>query len=255
MSEGFRNAIEFKVWGRHALFTDPLTKIGGEKCSYHIPTYEALKGVAKSIYWKPTFIWVIDKVRVMKRIQTQTKGTKPLNFGGIYPSERDPDTKKPEPFNTLSIYTFLAEVEYQVQAHFEWNLARPELEIDRIDGKHFSIARRSLERGGRQDIFLGTRDCQGYIEPCRFGEGAGKLDDAGELGFGLMFHGFDYPDETGDDKLHARFWRPTLRNGYLEFPRPENCGIRKFVRHMTPKKFGVGTNLKAVEQDALEWEA
>jgi len=26
--------IEFKVWGRFALFTDPLTKIGGEKCSY-----------------------------------------------------------------------------------------------------------------------------------------------------------------------------------------------------------------------------
>ena len=41
MSE--RNSIEFKVWGRYALFTDPLTRIGGEKCSYHIPTYESLK--------------------------------------------------------------------------------------------------------------------------------------------------------------------------------------------------------------------
>ncbi len=26
-----RNTIEFKVWGRHALFTDPVTRIGGEK--------------------------------------------------------------------------------------------------------------------------------------------------------------------------------------------------------------------------------
>ena len=77
-----RNSIEFKVWARHALFTDPLTKIGGEKYSYHIPTYEALKGITKSIYWKPTFIWVIDEVRVMKPIRTQTKGTKPLAFGG-----------------------------------------------------------------------------------------------------------------------------------------------------------------------------
>ena len=58
MSE--RNSIEFKVWGRYALFTDPLTRIGGEKCSYHLPTYEALKGIAKSIYWKPTFVWVVD---------------------------------------------------------------------------------------------------------------------------------------------------------------------------------------------------
>ena len=35
------------------MFTDPITKIGGEKCSYHIPTYEAVKGILKSIYWKP----------------------------------------------------------------------------------------------------------------------------------------------------------------------------------------------------------
>ena len=45
-----RNSHEFKVHARHALFTDPLSKIGGEKCSYHVPTYEALKGIAKSIY-------------------------------------------------------------------------------------------------------------------------------------------------------------------------------------------------------------
>ena len=72
MSNKPKNTIEFKTWGRYALFTDPLTKIGGEKCSYHIPTYEALKGIAKSIYWKPTIVWVIDQMRVMKRIRTQT---------------------------------------------------------------------------------------------------------------------------------------------------------------------------------------
>ena len=157
-----RNSIEFKVSARHALFTDPLTRVGGEKCSYHLPTYEALKGIAKSIYWKPTFVWVIDEVRVIKPIRTQTKGAKPLNYGGVFPSMRDP-SKKEEPPNTLAIYTFLAEVEYQVRAHFEWNLHRPELEDDRVEGKHYAIARRSLELGGRQDVFLGTRDCQGYV--------------------------------------------------------------------------------------------
>lgn len=168
---GSRNSIEFKVWARHALFTDPLTRVGGEKCSYHLPTYEALKGIAKSIYWKPTFVWVVDEVRVIKPIRTQTKGVKPLNFGGVYPSERNP-SKKEEPPNTLAIYTFLADVEYQVRAHFEWNEHRPELADDRIEGKHFAIAQRSLALGGRQDIFLGTRDCQGYVEPCAFGDGA-----------------------------------------------------------------------------------
>lgn len=239
MSHQTRNSIEFKVWGRHALFTDPLTRVGGEKCSYHVPTYESLKGVVKSIYWKPTLIWLIDEVRVMKRIRTQTKGTKPLEFSGG---------------NTLAIYTFLADVEYQVRAHFEWNNARPELAADRSEHKHHNIAKRMLERGGRQDIFLGTRDCQGYVEPCSFISGTGHYDGAGELAFGLMFHGFDYPDETGDGKLHARFWRPTMINGVIRFVRPEDCRIKKFVRAMSVKPFGIGENQRSVEDEAAELE-
>ncbi|MDD4837558.1 MAG: type I-C CRISPR-associated protein Cas5c, partial [Dethiosulfovibrio sp.] len=183
-----KNSFSFSLWGRYAMFTDPITRLGGEKCSYHIPTYEALKGILKSIYWKPTIIWYVDRIRVMNSFRTQTKGTKPLKWGGG---------------NDLSIYTFLSKVSYQVEAHFEWNEHRPELADDRIDGKHYSIAKRSLEKGGRQDIFLGTRDCQGYVEPCVFGEGDGDYDDLDELAFGLMFHGFDYPDETGEDKLYG----------------------------------------------------
>jgi len=234
-----KNSIEFKVHGRYALFTDPLTKVGGEKCSYHVPTYEALKGIVKSIYWKPTLIWVIDEVRVMKRIRTQTKGTKPQEFGGG---------------NTLAIYTFLADVEYQVRAHFEWNPHRTALKEDQIEGKHFAIAQRMVERGGRQDIFLGTRDCQGYVESCKFGEGAGDLDDAGELAFGLMFHGFDYPDETGDSKLHARFWRQTMNNGVIRFDRPEDCAVKRYVRDMTVKPFGMDESLRSVTAEYSELE-
>lgn len=239
MSSTRRNSIEFRLWARHALFTDPLTRVGGEKCSYHIPTYEALKGIAKSIYWKPTLIWVIDEVRVMKRIRTQTKGTKPQEFSGG---------------NTLAIYTFLSDVEYQVRAHFEWNMQRPELAADRVEGKHYDIAKRMLERGGRQDIFLGTRDCQGYVEPCEFGSGPGDLDADGELGFGLMFHSFDYPDETGPDvdgkhKLFTRSWQPRMFNGVIRFDRPEDCKVRRFVREMTPKLFGLSRNQFPVDNE------
>ena len=47
------NIVEFMITGKFALFTDPLTKIGGEKSTYQIPTYEALKGILSSVYWKP----------------------------------------------------------------------------------------------------------------------------------------------------------------------------------------------------------
>jgi CRISPR-associated protein Cas5d len=223
MSE--KNSIEFKVHSRYALFTDPISRVGGEKSSYQIPTYEALKGIAKSIYWKPTFLWIIDEVRIMQRIRTQTKGMKPLKYssGG----------------NDLSIYTYLVQVEYQIRAHFEWNRHHPELERDRNDGKHFAIAKRMVEMGGRQDVFLGTRDCQGYAEACEFGSGFSPYAGEGEVAFGLMFHGFDYPDETGEAELYARFWRPTMRDGCIRFIRPEQCEIRKFIRPMRAKSFGV----------------
>ena len=215
------NKVEFKVYGKYALFTDPLTKIGGEKCSYQIPTYQALKGIMESVYWKPTLIWFIDKVRVMKPIKTQTRSAKPVEYGGG---------------NSLSIYTYLADVEYQVQAHFEWNLHREDMAKDRNENKHYFVAKRMIERGGRRDIFLGTRECQGYVEPCRFGEGEGFYDNYGELAFDLMFHGFDYPDEIGKNELHARFWRPKMINGIVKFIRPEDCTIRKFVRPMSANK-------------------
>lgn len=39
------NQIEFQVTGDYAMFSDPITRIGGEKCSYQVPTYEAIKGI------------------------------------------------------------------------------------------------------------------------------------------------------------------------------------------------------------------
>ena len=175
----------------------------------------------------------------MKRIRTQTKGTKPLDMSGG---------------NTLAIYTFLADVEYQVRAHFEWNEHRPELVDDRNEAKHHIVAKRMLERGGRQDIFLGTRDCQGYVEPCVFGSGEGDYDNAGELAFSLMFHGFDYPDEIGEDKLYARFTRSTMVDGKIRFDRPQDCTVRKFVRDMSAKTFAKDRNLLEVEVEETRLE-
>lgn len=230
------NTITFQLWGRNALFTDPITKIGGEKCSYQIPTYEALKGGAESIYWKPTIVWVIDRMRVMKPIQTQTKGMKPLRYatGG----------------NDLSIYTYLSDVAYQVEMHFEWNMNRPDLAKDRVDGKHFEVAKRMLERGGRRDIFLGTRECQGYVEPCQFGNGTGAYDGIEELSFGLMFHGFDYPDQSGNDEFASRFWYPKMRRGVVEFAQPEEC-LRKPIRPMRAKMFIAGKNFSGLAEEGL----
>lgn len=220
------NLVEFQVTGDYALFSDPITRVGGEKCTYQVPPYEALKGILSSVYWKPTLIWYVDAVRVLEPIQTEVKGIRPVKYHGG---------------NDLAYYTYLKHVRYQVQAHFEWNDNRPELAGDRNENKHHNIARRMIEKGGRRDIFLGTRECQGYVEPCVFGEGPGAYDSTPELSFGLMYHGLTYPDEAYSPGTHgkmtANFWYPVMKNGVITFLRPEDCPLHKPLREMEMKIF------------------
>lgn len=225
------NIVEFEVYGDYALFSDPIMRVGGEKCTYQVPTYEALKGILSSVYWKPTIVWIIDKVRVMNPIQTEVKGIRPIKYTGG---------------NDLSFYTYLKNCRYQVMAHFEWNENRPELIGDRNENKHHNIAKRMIEKGGRRDIFLGTRECQGYVVPCKFGEGEGHYDNIQELAFGLMYHGITYADEAFSEEtkncMTARFWYPKMQNGVINFLRPEKCPMYKKLRPMEMKIFSETDN-------------
>lgn len=230
-----RNQIEFVVHGKYALFTDPVTRIGGEKFTYQIPTYQALKGIVESIYWKPTITWFIDEVRVMNTIQTEVKGVRPIKYQ---------DDK-----NDLAYYTYLREPRYQVRAHFEFNKYRPDLKYDYNEHKHHNIAKRAVKRGGRRDIFLGTRECQGYVEACKFGEGESFYDEYGELSFGPMFHGFTYPDENESQELQARIWVPTMKNGVITYARPDECKVIRSIKQGSPKVFVNGENFTPVENE------
>lgn len=232
----YKNSIEYEVSGAYALFSEAVTRIGGEKYSYQVPTYQALKGMTESIYWKPTITWVIDAVRVMNKIQTEGKGIRPIKMSGG---------------NDLSYYTYLKDVRYQVLAHFEWNEQRPDLTDDRDENKHYQIAQRSVNQGGRRDVFLGTRECQGYVEPCAFGENIGFYDDYGQWNLGYMFHRFTYPDENPKHDLVARFWAPTMRNGVIEFDRPDSANLdcRIIRENQTVKSFKSGENFRILEGD------
>lgn len=225
------NIVEFEVTGDYGLFSDPILRIGGEKCSYQIPTYEALKGILSSVYWKPTFIWRIMDVRIMNPIQTEVKGIRPIKYSGG---------------NDLAFYTYLKNCRYQVRACFDWNDNRLDLVQDRNENKHHRIAQRMIEKGGRRDIFLGTRECQGYVEPCEFGSGTGAYDSLPELSFGLMYHGITYPEEAysaeTQGQMTARFWKPVMKNGVIQFLQPEECPYQKPLRSMGMKPFSFELN-------------
>ena len=166
-------------------------------------------------------------INMEKPIQTETKAVKPLMYRGG---------------NDLSYYTYLKDVSYQVRAHFVWNLNRPEFEQDRNEHKYHNMAKRMIERGGRRDIFLGTRECQGYVSACEFGKGDGYYDRApGEIAFGFMYHGITYADEAELEedrgRMTVRFWRPVMRGGYVRFYTPEECTEKRHLHEMEIKRF------------------
>jgi len=234
------NLITYRVFGRRAMFSMPENRIGGEKISYQIPTYQAIKGITESIYWKPTIIWKIKRIRIINQIQSETQGVKPIIMKGG---------------NTLGFYTYLKDVEYEVEAYFEWNDNRPDLIKDRNENKHYFMAKRSLERGGRRDVFLGTRECQAYVEPCEFGEKKGNYDEIEELGFGFQFHSFTYPDEIGKNEkesLTANFWNPIMKKGIINMFKPQECSIKREIKDYNVKEFILGRNLKSVEEEVKE---
>ena len=107
----YPNRVSYLLYGRYALFTDPSTRVGGEKSTLSVPTYQALKGITESIYWKPTITWIIDRVRIINPIVTESKHIRPINFT--------------DSGNTLSVYNYLKLPRYQVEAHFIFNEFRP----------------------------------------------------------------------------------------------------------------------------------
>ena len=234
------NSIQYKVYGKYALFTDPLTKIGGERFSYEIPTYSALKGITESIYWKPTFTWIIDECKIMKPIQTQSMGIRPIHYHSRG--------------NDLSIYTYLYDVEYLVRAHFEWNENRPDLSGDRKKSKHLDIAKRMVEKGGRRDIFLGTRECHAYVEPCDY-ENVSSIPygNIAQRAFGVMVHGITYPDEQTSPKfkgkMTVRLWKPVMKNGIIHFERPDSSDmIVRVIGGRNQKNFVYGENFSGLSE-------
>ncbi|MDD4503399.1 MAG: type I-C CRISPR-associated protein Cas5c [Clostridiaceae bacterium] len=244
MSDFKSEPFYMKVFGDYALFTDPMTKGGGEKFSYQVPTYQSLKGISEACYWKPTFYYIIDSVKVMKKIKTETKGILcPLKNG-----KKD-----------LNYYTYLRDVEYLVKFHFVWNENRINLKDDRNEKKHEQILLRSMERGGRRDVFLGARECIGYImrirerdyeeaKSCYYGE---------NISMGIMFHSFSYPDEVcgGTDKnaLVSNFCPIVMEDGIIQFMEPKDCEIKHILGNYSIKRFN-RENFSTADEVLLEYE-
>ena len=226
-----------RLKGSYALFTNGSTKGGGEKFSYSVPTRQALNGIVDAIYYKPTFRNIVTEVKVIRPVQTEVIGTRAL-IGG---NKAD-----------LNYVSYLTDVEYLVKYHFEWNEGRSDLIIDRNRKKHEAIMDRSLDRGGRRDIFLGTRECVGLVEKITEEEylNTTSFYDDQILSFGIMFHSFNY-GESKDEALKSYYTETIMKDGVIQFKPQIECEI---VNTLTTYKFKETTEIKSVDKELDEYQ-
>jgi CRISPR-associated protein Cas5d len=222
--------IVFIVRAERALFTRHDLRV--ERFTYPVPTFGALAGVLRSIYAKPTFYWVPTKILILK----------PIQYQNIQVNEVKDSVITQRPFiasdrRVQKMQTYLYDVHYVVEAHFEWSGKQPE---DENLGKHLSIFQRSLDAGGRRDVFLGLRECTAIVEPIDEKFNALKPEDRfdavvdeqykewkrlGQTGLtisiGLMFHGWDW-SSAKDGTDTPTFFHAMVQDGILEYPHPDD---------------------------------
>lgn len=228
----------FRVRGNLALFTNPATKGGGERSSYSVPTRQALQGIVDAIYFKPTITNVVTEVKICRQIQTELHGVRAL----LANCKAD-----------LSYVSYLSDVEYLVKCHFIWNEDRPDLMHDRLPNKHEAIMARSIRKGGRRDIFLGTRECVGLVDAISQEDyDAAEVAYADQtIDFGIMFHSFKYPKDKSEP-LKSYFTHTVMENGCIRFKEQKDCEIMNTLSSYAFKSPG---QVKSVDEEFANYQA
>lgn len=226
-----------RIRGDLALFTNPATKGGGERSSYPVPTRQALQGIVDAVYYKPTITNVVTEVKVVNQIQTELHGVRALLKN--YKAD-------------LSYVSYLSDVEYLVKFHFIWNDNRPDLSKDRLPNKHEAIMARSIKKGGRRDIFLGTRECFGLVDEISQEEyeSTESYYKHQNIDLGIMFHSFSYPTDK-NQPLKSYFTQTTMDNGIVKFKNQDQCEI---VNQLSKYAFKVPGKLKAVDEEYEQYQ-
>ena len=123
----YANRIELEISGERALFSEPLLSMGGGRVTLPVPTYGALRGILRSVYYKPTIEWYPEELRVMNIITTDLTAVRRLRWSGG---------------DFIQSALYLNNVRYRLRAHFAWNAQRPDLAPDRNEHRHFQGALR-----------------------------------------------------------------------------------------------------------------
>nr|WP_203529435.1 type I-C CRISPR-associated protein Cas5c [Pseudodesulfovibrio sp. JC047] len=204
-----------RVWGEYACFTRPEMKV--ERVSYDVMTPSAARGILEAIYWKPAIRWVIDRIHVMKPVRfdnirrNEVSTVVPLSGkAGVNAAMKggtNPVRLFVEECRQQRAAMVLRDVEYVIEAHFEYTSAE-----DRNDGKHLDMFNRRAKKGQCfHRPYLGCREFAAFFEPVSGAIPVSPLarDTARDLGW--MLYDINYAAD-----MTPFFFRPTLENGIVD---------------------------------------
>lgn len=233
MGYGFKIILE----GDYACFTRPEMKV--ERVSYDVPTPGALEGLLKSVYWKPSIRYVIDRIVIFNPIdfisirRNEVKDT--VSFAKMKKSANGQ-------FDDPGIYTsecrsqrssvVLKNVRYGVAFHFELTGLKNEDEAEDAEKKHYNIIKRRLENG--QHFRTPCLGCSEFpvrkIEPVEDFD-LTQIDPeilaSGDVDLGFMLYRMNFRDggvpTNGDwdnpkfsDCADAVYYRPHMVGGVID---------------------------------------
>lgn len=212
--------IKLKVWGDYACFTRPEMKV--ERVSYDVMTPSAARGILEAIYWKPSIIWVIDKIHVLNDIRFDNIRRNEL--GGVLAigaiSKAMKDGKSPvetfiEDDRQQRAAMVLKDVAYIIEAHFDFTGIE-----DNNPVKHKEIFERRASQGQYfHHPYLGCREFSAHFELVE--SEAIKSSLSGEKDLGWMLHDIDFKNN-----MEAGFFRAIMKDGTITIPAFCSQGVK-----------------------------
>lgn len=199
--------VKLRVWGDYACFSRPEMKV--ERVSYDVMTPSAARGILEAIYWKPAIRWVTDRIHVFKPIRFEnirrnelsnkaSVNQKMMSEGNIPVQQYIEDERQQRASMVLK------NVEYVIEAHFEFTSAE-----DNNEGKHLDIFNRRVRQGQCfHRPYFGCREFPVYFELC---DEVSVSELTGEKDLGFMLHDIDFKNN-----MEAQFFRAVMKDGVID---------------------------------------
>ncbi|MEN4336431.1 type I-C CRISPR-associated protein Cas5c, partial [Streptococcus pyogenes] len=115
------------------------------------------------------------------------------------------------------------------------------------------IMERSIRKGGRRDVFLGTRECLGLVDDISQEEYETTVSyyNGVNIDLGIMFHSFAYPKDK-KTPLKSYFTKTVMKNGVITFKAQSECDI---VNTLSSYAFKAPEEIKSVNDECMEYDA